>query len=249
MRLLWLVSVLFALAGAAGGAARPTRLLVWPLVTTPGAPAETDVEIARPPSALTIELPDGYDVTASPPGTVVGSATIRFAGGRQTSATLLAAEAGWVGGGLTIAVDSGELRCDLPPGTVDVELDLRHALTNPGKPGIYVWRAGDASSAVVLPQLLTLRARHAAGQLVVAGRLVAAGQPRAGVNIHVDVSSSPDFATHTESVARTRADGSFTLRVSRRAATEYVVASVSFYAAGTETVAPPPAAYAITTGA
>ena len=201
MRLLWLVSVLFALAGAAGGAARPTRLLVWPLVTTPGAPAETDVEIARPPSALTIELPDGYDVTAS------------------------------------------------PPGTVDVELDLRHALTNPGKPGIYVWRAGDASSAVVLPQLLTLRARHAAGQLVVAGRLVAAGQPRAGVNIHVDVSSSPDFATHTESVARTRADGSFTLRVSRRAATEYVVASVSFYAAGTETVAPPPAAYAITTGA
>ena len=245
MRLLGLVSVLLALAG--GG--KRTQLFVWPLVTTPGAPAETDVEVANPPSALAIELPDGYDIAASAPGTVVGSATIRFAGGRQTSATLLAAEAGWVGGGLTIAIDSGEIHCELPPGTVDVELDLRHALTNPGEPGIYVWRAGDASSAVALPQSLTLRARHAAGQLVVAGRLVAAGRPRAGVNVHVDVSSSPDFATHAESVARTRADGSFTLRIPQRAATEYVVASVSFYAAETETVAPPPPAYAVTTGA
>jgi hypothetical protein len=249
MRLLWLVSVLFALAGTAGGASRPTQLFVWPLATTPGSAAETDVEVANPPPALTIELPDGYGVAASPAGTVVGAVTIRFARGRQTSATLLAAGSGWVGGGLTIAVDSGRLRCDLPPATVDLELDLRHALTNPGAPGIYVWRAGDASSAVALPQSLTLRARHSAGQLDVGGRLIAAGRPRAGVNVHVDVSPNPDFATHTEWVAKTRTDGSFALRLPRRATTEYVVASVSFYAAGTETIAPPPAAYAVTTGA
>jgi len=245
MRLLGLVSVLLALAD--GG--KRTQLFVWPFVTAPGAFAETDIEVANPPSSLSIELPDGYGVATSPPGTVIGAVTIRFAGGRQRGTTLLAAETGWVAGALKIAVDSGRLRCDVPPGTVDVELDLRHALTNPSKPGIYVWRAGDASSAVALPQSLTLRARHAAGRLVVAGSLLAAGRPRAGVNVHVDVATTADFATHTESIARTRADGSFALRLSRRAATEYVVASVSFYAAGRETVAPPPAAYAITTGA
>jgi hypothetical protein len=244
MRLVVLVSLVLTLAGSAGGAPRPVQLLVWPLVTTPGAQAETDVEVANPPSALSIELPAGYGVAETTPGTVVGAATIRFAGGRRTSATLVASSGGWIAGGLAIAVASGRLSCNLPAGAVDVELDLRHALTNPTKPGVYVWRAGDVSSAVALPQALTLHAHSAAGRLALSGRLVASGSPRAAVNVHIDVSPSADFATFAESVARTRADGSFALRETARG-TAYVVASVSFYAAGAETIAPPPPAYAV----
>jgi hypothetical protein len=245
MRLVGLLWLVLALAGSAGGAPRPTELLVWPLLTKPGAPAETVVEVTNPPSSLSIALPAGYGVLASPPGTVVGVSTIRFAGGRRTSATLVAAPGGWLAGGLTIAFDSHRLSCTLPPGTADVEIDLRRALTNPATPGIYVWRTGGATSAVALPQALILRARFTGGQLVVTGRLVAAERPRAGVKVHVDVSPGPDFATFAESIVTTRLDGSFTLRQRRGTGIAYVVASVSFYAAGAETIAPPPSAYVV----
>jgi hypothetical protein len=90
-------------AGSAGGratAVRPAQLFVWTLNTTPGAAAETDVELSIPdsspiaPISVSVYLPAGYGVaTDRPPGTVVGAARVlRDDRREEASATLVSGD-------------------------------------------------------------------------------------------------------------------------------------------------------------
>lgn len=80
--------VLAAPAGSRTTADPPAELFVFPFDTTPGATAETDVDLSLPDSSslaiarVTEYVPAGYTVAlASPPGTTIGNATV-FVGGR-----------------------------------------------------------------------------------------------------------------------------------------------------------------------
>ena len=91
MRLFLALVAALALAGPAGSrstADPPAELFVFPFDNTPGAAAETDVDLSLPDSSslamasVTDYVPTGYAVeTDSPPGTAIGDATI-FVSGR-----------------------------------------------------------------------------------------------------------------------------------------------------------------------
>jgi hypothetical protein len=90
MRLFLALLAALALAGPAGSRATaepPAELFVFPFDTTPGAAAETDVDLSLPDSsglaiaAVTEYVPAGYTVALDrPPGTSVGTATLFVAG-------------------------------------------------------------------------------------------------------------------------------------------------------------------------
>ncbi|HZR91671.1 MAG TPA: hypothetical protein VFA44_04595 [Gaiellaceae bacterium] len=139
-----------------------------------------------------------------------------------------------------------------PPSTVHsltgVRLDLQAGVTNPPFPGLFAWRAlvipagpgpparpVELRSVVAIPQELTLHARAADGStLVLAGRLTAAGSPRAEIAVHLVLASRPDLADARElPAARTGPDGRYALsvRAPRPAASApTVLAYVNFYA-------------------
>ena len=102
------------LAARAGGAEPPAQLFVMAYDTTPGAVAETDIDLvlAAPASAVSVVVPAGYRLdAAAPAGAAVGTAILRTAPGRAATVTLRADEPGthaavWVGGLLTVLVDA-----------------------------------------------------------------------------------------------------------------------------------------------
>jgi hypothetical protein len=275
MRLIGLVALLalgLGLAGRAGGAGPPAQLFVTAYDTRPGAVAETEVDLrlAGPTSVVSVDVPAGYGLDGSAPsGTVVGTVTTCAAGGARATATLLTAEPGthaavWSGGTSSVLVDpvaggGYRLALGLPAGTVDVDLDLDGALTNPPLTGPATWRAlvtrtdgsrAEARSVVGIPQTLGLRASFV-GRLILRGRLRSGGRPRPRVDVHFAVATRPDLSDARDvGSARTRADGSYALtrpfprgRVARPLT---VIAYVNFYAAGcagcaAQSTAPPPA--------
>jgi hypothetical protein len=160
----------------------------------------------------------------------------------------------------------------LPPAdarVVDVDLDLRNVLTSPTTAGLVTWRAfvtpfaGSAfevRSIVAFPQTLGLRPRVAANVLTLHGRLVSAGLPRSGVNVHLAVAARADLSDARDlGVARTRADGSYSLKttlVRKRTKQQLIViAYVNFYVGACsdppllpggcaeQSIAPPPARF------
>lgn len=215
--------VLVLPAGGGSAATPPAGLFVLAYDTTPGAVAETDVDLALNTAAGSVSefVPAGYalDLGAAP-GTVVGSATVR--GPDPFADTLLVVDpaafvdescaegahaAVWTAGPLTVFVDPADVGYRLtfcpPDGTADVDLDLRALLTNPATPGSAVWRAvvatGDGSietrSVVAFPQTLDFRASVLAGPswLVLHGRLLSAGKARAAVTVHFAVATRADL--------------------------------------------------------
>jgi hypothetical protein len=178
----------------------------------------------------------------------------------SVDSTLVATAPGvWKAAGLTIAVarssDGGyRLEYRLATAAREVELDLRQGVTNPPG-GTVTWRAFsrgvELRSVVAFPQLLTVRAAIARGVLRAGGRLLFAGKPRSGVNVHIAVATREDFADTRElGVARTAADGRYDFRAgfapTRRQL--LLVAYVNFYDAACpdpgcakESIAPPPA--------
>ncbi len=305
MRLPTLLAALLAAAAPAvrgAGPASPASLYVFPLDTTPGATAETDVDLVLhvPTASLTVYVPAGYALDfARAPGTVLGSATVLAAAGRPESALLLSSgrvtadacapgthAAVWSAGPvLTVFVDptaaderslgAYKLVSCPAPGTDDVDLDLRNALVNPTGRAELTWRALVAPSAgtpfeirsiVAVPQTLSLRTAFASRTrtLTLSGKLLFAGLPRPGINVHLAVAARPDLADAQElGIPRTRADGSFALRrvFGRPAAAQHltVIAYVNFYAGpcsdpplvpagcAEQSVAPPPARIAAVT--
>src|SRR5438105_7625860 len=96
MRLLAALVAALALAAPAGGGSRGApraELFVDAFDTTPGAAAETDVDLSLPASGIstvTEYLPVGYTLAlARPPGTAIGEATIFSAGRRDPEAAAL----------------------------------------------------------------------------------------------------------------------------------------------------------------
>jgi hypothetical protein len=271
MLLIVLVAAL-VFAARGGGAEPPAQLFVMAYDTTPGAVAETDVDLllAAPASAVSVVVPAGYrfDATA-PAGKVVGTAILRTATGASTTATLRADEPGmhaavWAGGPLTVLVDavSGggfKLAFTPPAGTVDIDVDFDGLLTNPPGPGRVTWRAlvttgagtVEARSAVGIPQTLGFSARFA-GRLVLRGRLLSAGAPRRGVDVHLAIATNDDLSDARDvATARTRADGtySFTRSFPRKPTAQRVtlIAYANFYVGAcpgcvVQSTAPPPAA-------
>jgi hypothetical protein len=254
MLLIVLIAAL-VLAARAGGAEPPTQLFVMAYDTTPGAVAETDVDLllAAPARAVSVVVPAGYRLDATAPaGAVVGTAILRTAPGAAAAVTLRAGEPGthasvWVGGPLRVVVDavSGggfQLTFGPPAGTVDVDLDLDGVLTNPPGPGQATWRAVvttgagtvEARSVVGIPQALGFRARFA-GRLVLRGRLLSAGAPRHGVDVHFAIAPNDDLSEARDlGTAPTRADGTYSLTrsFSRKRTPQRLtlIAYVNFYA-------------------
>jgi hypothetical protein len=301
--------VVAAPAGSRATADPPAELFVFPFATTPGATAETDVDLSLPPSStlaiasVTVYVPAGYALDGDRPvGSAIGAATV-FAAGSPVplSAGLFTADpaasaadpcapgshaAVW-----TAALGSSSLTVfvDPPAGDesslgayklvycasaasgriVDVDLDLQSGLTNPSAPVVLTWRAVvtpaagepfELRSIVALPQLLTLRTAFASrtSTLTLSGKLLFAGTPRPGINVHFAVAGRADLADAQKvGVARTRRDGSYLLRRSvHRTSVKrqlLLIAYVNFYdgdcsdpplvpgGCADQTVAPPPA--------
>ena len=129
-----------------------------------------------------------------------------------------------------------------PPERVDVDLDLDGVLTNPPRPGQATWRAVvttgagtvEARSVVGIPQTLGFRARFA-GRLVLRGRLLSAGAPRHGVDVHFAIATNDDLSEARDlGTAPTRADGTYSLTRSfprkRTPQRLTLIAYVNFYA-------------------
>jgi hypothetical protein len=115
---------------------------------------------------------------------------------------------------------------------VDIDLDLQHVLANAAAGGLLTWRAfvtpyqpGTATplpasmfevrSIVALPQLLSFRPAFAAKNdvLTLNGRLVSAGTPRSGINIHFAVATRGDLSDARDlGVIQTRADGRYVFK-------------------------------------
>jgi hypothetical protein len=139
---------------------------------------------------------------------------------------------------------------------VDVDLDLHSTLTNPTAGGFLTWRAfvtpyqpGTATplpsatfevrSIVPLPQILGFRPVFAprTSTLTLTGKLISAGIPRPGINIHFAVATRADLSDARDlGVAATRADGSYSFRKQiarkRRAQRLILAAYVNFYTGG-----------------
>ena len=259
------------LAARAGGAEPPAQLFVMAYDTTPGAVAETDIDLvlAAPASAVSVVVPAGYRRdAAAPAGAAVGTAILRTAPGRAATVTLRADEPGthaavWVGGLLTVLVDavSGgglQLTFGPPVGAVNVDLDLDGVLTNPPAPGHATWCAVvttgggtvEARSVVGIPQTLGFRARFA-GRLVLFGRLLSAGAPRRAVDVHFAIATNDDLSDARDlGTVPTRADGTYSLTRSvprhRTAQRLTLIAYVNFYVGpcpgcAVQSTTPPPA--------
>lgn len=251
MRLL--AVALAALATTSAPAKPVTRLFVTALDTRAGVRAETDVDLtlAAPTTSVVVEVPAGYAIDLDArPGTVIGS---------TRSSTLIAAGPGlWKAAGLTVAVtrtdDGGyRLECSLAQPARDVDLDIQRGLTNPPG-GIVVWRAfagrSEARSIVAFPQSLTLKATTGGRDLRASGRLLWAGRPRAGVNVHIAVATRDDYADAREiGVAATDKTGRYRLTAAASLHPQLLlIAYVNFYdglcpdsGCASETIAPPPA--------
>jgi hypothetical protein len=225
LRIVLLAALVLALpAGGRSATAPPAELFVFAYDTTPGAVAETDVDLSLNATAGSVSeyIPAGYglDLDAAP-GAVVGSATVH--GPEPFSDSLLAADpaafteescaegihaAVWTAGPLTVFVDPADdgyqlTFCPLDE-AADVDLDLRGVLTNPAVPGLAVWRAvvaaGDSSiearSVVAFPQTLGFRASVAArpSRIALRGRLLSAGKARAGINVRFAIATRADLS-------------------------------------------------------
>ncbi len=239
MRVLLVLAAPRARAAPVGGAARRAELFVNALDTRPGATAETDVELSLPGGAASVALyvPPGYALDLGRrPGSAIGSVTVTTSV-RLTADLFVVGSAAWRAGGLTLAVDRDALAFSPPAGTSDVELDLRGVLVNPSAPSVLTWRAVvtpakgapfELRSIVAVPQVLTLK--YAASTL--RGRLLFAGTPRPGVNVHLDIAAGDELSDRRElGVARTGADGRFVYRLAQPppARQLLVVAYVNFY--------------------
>jgi hypothetical protein len=319
VRLLLALAAALVLAAPAGGsstAGPPAELFVLPFDTTPGAVAETDVDLSLPGSSslaiasVTTYVPAGYTAALdSQPGTAVGSATV-LVGSRpdRIAAGLFTADpaafsndacapglhaAVWTAAlhafPLTVFVDptAGDVSARgayrlvycLPgsqdPRVTDVDLDLRSSLSNPARAGLATWRAFvtpstgaafEIRSIVALPQLLGLRPGFSprTGVLTLSGRLVSAGSPRPGINVHLALASRADLSDARDlGIARTRGDGSYSLGtiVVRKKTVQLLtlIAYVNFYAGACsdppllpggcagQSIAPPPARVASVT--
>jgi len=257
MRLL--IVVLAALASTSTAAKPAAGLYVTALDTRPGLAAETDVELKLPgPSAIVdVFVPPGYGIELDArSGTVIGTART------PVVSTLVATAPGlWKATGLTVdaarSSDGGyRLEYRLAKPAREVGLDLQRGVTNPPG-GVATWRAFvgelELRSVVAFPQLLTVRSTVTRSALRAGGRLVFAGKPRPGVNVHIAVATREDFADARElGMARTGPDGRYRLRAAlgRKAGQLLVIAYVNFYDAACsepclgETISPPPAAIA-----
>jgi hypothetical protein len=252
MRLL--AALLAALATTSAPAKPVAQLFVTALDTRPGTAAETDVNLSLRSSTRSAEIvvPPGYTIDLGARlGTVIGMARTNAA------STLVAAAPGlWRATGLTVAVsrsDDGGYRLsyELAAATRDVDLDIQHGLTNP-RGGIVTWRAFvgngvEARSVVAFPQALEVRAAVSRGTLRVSGRLLFAGKPRVGVNVHLAVATREDFQDARElGAVRTDAEGRYRLTAKVTARRQMLlIAYVNFYTtpcAGclSESIAPPP---------
>jgi hypothetical protein len=163
---------------------------------------------------------------------------------------------------------------------VDVDLDLQNVLTNAAAGGLLTWRAlvtpyqpGTATqsptgvfevrSIVALPQLLSFRPVFAAKTSVITlnGRLVSAGAPRSGINIHFAVATKGDLSDARDlGVVQTQADGRYVFKkkVARKKTAQrlILIAFVNFYVGdcadppllpggcAEQSIAPPPAHFA-----
>jgi hypothetical protein len=269
MRLFIVLAALLAVAAPASPAPR-AELRVFPLDTRPGAWAETEVDLRIPggASSVAVDVPAGYTLELDRrPGTAIGSATVTT-GNARTSAVLFTAGPGkWTAGGLTVLAYAHELTFSPPTGATGIDLDLRDVLANPAAPSIVTWQAVitpargaafEVRSVVGVPQTLTLLPRYGAA-LTLRGRLLFAGQPRPGVNVHLAVATREDLSDAREiGVARTRLDGRYALAPPiPHQGQLFVIASVNFYdsacsgpssapgGCANESIAPPPAAYSL----
>jgi hypothetical protein len=239
--------VLAALAATGATTKPPAQLLVTALDTRPGVVAETDVDLilANPAGSVSILVPPGYGIdVGARPGTVIGTARTAVA-----SSLVAAGPGSWRATGVSVAVERSDdgryrLTCNLARPAGELDLDLQ-GLTNPPG-GIVTWRAvlgagPEARSIVAFPQRLSLTAALARGTLRATGRLLFAGKPRAGVNVHLAVATREDFRDARElGTVRTDAGGRFrlTTRLARRELR--LIAYVNFYVAGNESISPPP---------
>jgi hypothetical protein len=156
----------------------------------------------------------------------------------------------------------------------ELDVDLSSGITNPTATASHLWRVlltpfgadgtpslsgtTELQAIVPLPQHLTVAARYVrkSHRVVLSGTVIAAGHPRAGVNVHFLSSPTPSFAKiKTFGTAKTNGSGHFTFR-HRLTATTYFVAYMNpYYATGcsptigtapctTATISPPPASFA-----
>jgi hypothetical protein len=166
---------------------------------------------------------------------------------------------------------------------VDVDLDLQHVLTNAVAGGLLTWRAVvtpyqpgtgtplptgafEVRSIVSLPQILSFRPAFTAktNVLTLNGRLVSAGTPRSGINIHFAVATRVDLSDARDlGVIQTQADGRYVFKKKmprkKTAQRLILIAFVNFYVGdcvdppllpggcAEQSTAPPPAHFAALT--
>ncbi len=246
-------ALLAALAATSAPAKPASRLFVTALDTRPGVAAETDVELtlATATTTATVYVPPGYAIDlGARPGTVIGDARTT-----DTSSLAVAAAGLWKATGLTATVDRTtdggyRLALSLDRPSADIDLDIRRGLTNPPG-GVATWRAFvdrvEVRSVVAFPQVLTARAGIDGRALQVRGRILFAGKPRAGVNVHLAVATRDDFADAREvGTARTDSEGRYRFAARLTAGRQLlVIAYVNFYVGLcadclNESIAPPP---------
>lgn len=119
-----------------------------------------------------------------------------------------------------------------PLGTQFASFSLDFSVASRPAAGSYTWRllatpylygtttpdessTFEARARVLEPHVLTLKASYQAstGTLIVSGRLLAGGQPRAGIQVNIDVDKrDPVWIVFNFWTVRTRADGTYSFR-------------------------------------
>jgi len=156
----------------------------------------------------------------------------------------------------------------------ELDVDLSSAITNPAATASHLWHVlvtpfgadgtpslsgtTELQAIVPLPQHLALAARYVRKQhtVVLSGTVIAAGRPRAGVNVHFVSSATRSFAkVKTFGVAQTDGSGHFTFRHRLTATTYFAGYMNPYYATACNaaistapctlaTISPPPTAFA-----